>query len=106
MSDPTDGEIIEKVLKEVSRRSLFGNVDVPVADGFVIKVEREWTDALEDVTDKIRLTLFHTGPQRGDARDVVVLSCDSMLEVMANTSKLIEDHKRLTWNETLYKWVF
>lgn len=106
MSDPTDGEIIEKVLKEVSRRSLFGHASIPIDESFCIKVGREWTDALDDVTDKIQLILFHSGPQRGDGRDIVVLSCDSMLEVMANTSKLIEDRKKLVWNETLYKWVF
>lgn len=106
MTEPTDGEIIEKVLKEVSRRSLFGTGNVPIDDHFCIKVTRNWTEPTEDVTDKIQLILYHTGPQYGDERDVVVLTCESMLEVMANTSKLIEDRKRLVWNETVYKWVF
>ena len=100
-----DGEIIEQVLREVSRRSLFGQRAVPLGDDFVVVVSRDWMDPGEDVTDKITLTLKYTGPTKGPP-EIYDLDCDGMLEVLANLAKLMEDKKKMKWNAKKEKWTF
>jgi hypothetical protein len=99
-----EDEVVQLVLREVARRSLFGSRSIPLGDDFVIKVERDWTEPGQDVTDQIKLTLMFTGPAK---RNIVLeLKCDGMLEVMANAAKLIEDRKKLKWNKRKEVWGF
>ena len=98
-------EIVQQVLKEVGRRSLFGTRTIPICEDWVIHVSRDWVDPLQDLTDQIVLTLKFTGPTKSSGV-IMELKCDGMLEVMANAAKLVEDQKKLKWNPSKEKWTF
>ncbi len=98
-------EVIARALAEAGRRALWGRTPIALCDEWMIEIEREWLEDMEDISDKMILNLVYTGPSKA-SRVVTSVKCNEMFEVLGNVSKLIDDCQKAKWNAKTMSWHF
>lgn len=108
-------DVARDVFKYLGRNSMFGDHIVELKPGLLLKVKRHLTGpVLDDVTDKVRLTLWHSGvlegplieepPYIAPPRGIMTIECDGMIHVMANLMYILEFANNTVQDPVTKRW--